>query len=172
MRQRIPVRNLSIDRPTMDQNQSRTSTRRELHPNGGGAALSGFRGKRSGVSKTLSADVETFFAGRAIARRVYAAVERAVADAGASTVRVTKSQVAFSRRRGFAWAWTPDRWLHGKTAPLVVSIALSRRDGSPRWKEVVEPRPGRFMHHLELGSTREVDNEVRSWLAEAWAQAA
>ena len=80
---------------------------------------------------------------------------------------VTKSQIAFSIRRGFAWAWTPDRWLRGETAPLVLSIALRRLDESPRWKEVVEPRPGHWMHHLELWSASEVDDDVRAWLLEA-----
>jgi hypothetical protein len=39
---------------------------------------------------------------------------------------------------------------------------------SPRWKEIVEPAPGRFTHHLELHSTADVDDEVQSWLQEAW----
>lgn len=118
-------------------------------------------------------DVETFFEGRPQSRRLFAAVERAVERAvdAAATARVTKSQIAFSRRRGFAWAWCPDRWLGGDPAPLVLSIALPRRDRSKRWKEVVMPRAGRFMHHLELRRVQDVDAEVRGWLAEAWADA-
>ena len=49
---------------------------------------------------------------------------------------VTKSQVAFARGRTFAWAWVPDRYLGGGHAPLVLSVALSHRDDSPRWKPV------------------------------------
>jgi hypothetical protein len=55
---------------------------------------------------------------------------------------------------------------------LVLSVFLRRRHGSPRWKEVVEPKPGRFTHHVELGAAKEVDNEVRGWLSEAWRDAA
>ena len=73
-----------------------------------------------------------------------------MASIGDATVRATKSQVAFRRRRAFAWAWMPGQYLHGQVAPLVLTVALPARDPSPRWKQVVEPAPGRFIHHLEL----------------------
>jgi hypothetical protein len=116
----------------------------------------------------VDAALDRFFAGRREARRIFRAVDHAVRAAGPATVRVTGSQMAFRRKRGFAWAWTPDRWLEGRTAPLVLSIALRRRDRSKRWKEVVRPAPGRWMHHLELWSPREVDEPVLAWLREAW----
>jgi len=112
-----------------------------------------------------------FFEGRPEAALLFDAVQHVVGGEPQVKVRVTKSQVAFSRRRGFAWVWTPDRYLRGKTAPLVLSIALSRRDVSPRWKEVVQPAPGRWMHHLELRSADEVDADVVTWLHEAAASA-
>ncbi|MHB1344909.1 MAG: DUF5655 domain-containing protein [Thermoleophilia bacterium] len=75
------------------------------------------------------------------------------------------------RRRTFAWAWLPDRYLGLDHAPLVLSVALERRDGSCRWKQVVEPSPGRFMHHIELRCTSEIDDDVSRWLREAWVAA-
>jgi hypothetical protein len=65
----------------------------------------------------------------------------------------------------------PDRYLGAGHAPLVLSVALRRRDASSRWKEVVEPAPGRFMHHLELRELADIDDEARAWLAEAWEAA-
>jgi hypothetical protein len=50
----------------------------------------------------------------------------------------------------------------------VLSVALPREVADPRWKEVVHPSPGVWMHHLELHSPAEVDDEVRAWLAEAY----
>jgi hypothetical protein len=50
----------------------------------------------------------------------------------------------------------------------LLSIALRRRDLSPRWKEVVEPYPGRFTHHLELFTGEEIDAQVRARLFEAY----
>lgn len=111
--------------------------------------------------------VPQFFQGRPKARALFALV-RALAEAeDGVSVRVTKSQIAFSRRVGFAWAWTPDRYLGGSTVPLVLSVALRRRDSSPRWKEVVQPARGRWMHHLELREPSDVDEQVRVWLHEA-----
>lgn len=115
---------------------------------------------------------ELFFAGRPLAREIFEVVVAAQVAVGPASLRVTKSQIAFRRRRAFAWVWTPDRHLRGRhLAPLVLSVALPSRDGSPRWKEVVEPAPGRFMHHLELYEPVEVDDEVRGWLHRAWEAA-
>jgi hypothetical protein len=47
-------------------------------------------------------------------------------------------------------------------------LGLRHRDESPRWKEVSEPSRGRFVHHLELRSIDDVDDEVEAWLREAW----
>jgi hypothetical protein len=35
----------------------------------------------------------------------------------------------------------------------------------------VEVRPGRFMHHLELWSADDLDDEVEGWLRAAWEAA-
>jgi hypothetical protein len=66
----------------------------------------------------------------------------------------------------------PGRYLRGEHAPLVLTVALGRRDPSPRWKQIVEPYPGRFTHHLEPYASADLDDEVRAWLQEAWTEAA
>ena len=96
---------------------------------------------------------------------------REIRRTGPSTMRTSRSQIAFSRRRAFAWIWAPRQYLGPRAAPLVLSIALPRRIRSSRWKEVVEPRLGRYMHHLDVGRASDVDAAVRRWLAEAWADA-
>lgn len=113
-------------------------------------------------------DLDDFFAGKDASRQIFETLHRTVDCLGTVEVRVTKSQVAFCQSRAFAWAWMPGSYLRGKHAPLVLTISLRRRDSSPRWKEIVEPRPGRFTHHLELFSSDEIDDEVRAWLQEAW----
>ncbi len=90
---------------------------------------------------------------------------------GETTLKVNKSQVAFVRRNPFAWAWVPARYLRSKSAPLVLSIAFHKKDASPRWKEIVEPYPGRFMHHLELWSIAAIDDQVQQWIKSAWDDA-
>ena len=115
--------------------------------------------------------LDEYFAGQPDSRRIFYALHSAVDALGPAQIRVTKSQVAFRRHRAFAWAWMPGVYLRGRHAPLVLTLSLRRRDPSPRWKEIVEPAPGRFTHHLELHSTVDIDDEVRSWLQEAWAAA-
>jgi hypothetical protein len=66
----------------------------------------------------------------------------------------------------------PGMYLGKGDVPLVLTVGLRRRDGSPRWKEIVEPAPGRFTHHLELRSSADIDAEVCGWLQEAWEEAA
>lgn len=116
--------------------------------------------------------VDEFFAGRQDAREIFDRVRPLVEALGSTSLRATKSQIAFRRRTAFAWAWMPATYLHRADPPLVLTFALRHRDPSARWKEVVEPKPGRFTHHLEVRSTAEIDEEVRRWLREAWANAA
>jgi hypothetical protein len=115
--------------------------------------------------------LDEFFSGYEESRRIFEALQAAIEPFGRVEVRVTKSQVAFRRGKALAWAWIPDRYLHGGHAPLVLSLAFPSRDDSARWKQIVEPAPGRFMHHLELRSEAEIDDEVRGWLREAWERA-
>ena len=111
---------------------------------------------------------DEFFAGHPLARHLFARIQQEVNALGPATLHTTKSQVAFRRRRAFAWVWRPAQYLPQSPVPLVLSIALPGRDGSPRWKQVVEPAPGRFMHHLEVRATTDIDAEVRQWLRQAW----
>lgn len=111
---------------------------------------------------------DEFFAGQDESRLLFEAVRRAVEASGPAELRVSNSQVSFRRRKAFVWVWMPGQYLRGKTAPLVPTLSFPARDSSPRWKEIVEPRPGRFTNHLELYCVTDIDDEVRSWLRDAW----
>ncbi len=106
------------------------------------------------------------------ARSIFGAINAAVTAIGEAERRVSRSQIGFYRQHPFAAVWRPGQYLGGTRPPLVLSVFLPRMDRSPRWKEVVEPRPGRFTHHLEINDAIEVDHEVREWLREAWSAAA
>lgn len=87
------------------------------------------------------------------------------------TVKVSRSQVAFRRKKNFALVWVPGMYLHRDAAPLVLTVLGRKRIRSARWKEVVEPAPGRFTHHLELYRVKDVDAQVAQWLQQAWEDA-
>ena len=115
--------------------------------------------------------LDEYFEGHADSRQIFDSARNMIIAIGLAEVRVTKSQVAFWRRKAFAWTWMPGKYLQRNTAPLVLTVALRRRDISSRWKQIVEPRPGRFTHHLELYTIEQLDDEVRAWLQEAWEAA-
>jgi hypothetical protein len=83
------------------------------------------------------------------------------------SLRTTKSQVAFRRSRSFAFLWKPGMYLRHPAAEVVVSIALPDRLASDRFKEVVHPSEGTWMHHLELHTMEDMDQEVDAWLLAA-----
>ena len=115
--------------------------------------------------------LDEFFTGYGSSRSVFEALRHTIEGLGPVEIRVTKSQIAFCRRKAFSWAWIPDRYLHGQHAPLVLTLGFRYRDASPRWKQIVEPYPGRFTHHLELYSPADIDAEIRAWLQAAWEAA-
>jgi hypothetical protein len=98
------------------------------------------------------------------------AVQDAVSAIGEASMRVMTSQVAFRRRRGFAYVWRPGQYVTSDV-PAVLSIALPREVSSDRFKEVVHPSANVWMHHLELHEASELDDQVLGWLAEAYANA-
>ena len=109
--------------------------------------------------------------GNAVAMSVYERVRSCLVELGPVEVRTTKSQVAFRRARGFAYLWVPGQYLTTPGAPVVLSIALGRHHPSPRFKEVVAPAPGQWMHHLEVHDPAEIDEDVVAWLREAGERA-
>ena len=125
-------------------------------------------GMRGGGTPTTP---EEFFAGHPGGWDLYAAARAAIDACGPCEVRVSVSQIGFRRRRGFAYVWRPGRWLAHPQADVVLSIALPRQVESPRFKQVAHPSAAVWMHHLELRGQGDVDDEVRGWLAEAYAAA-
>ncbi|MFC8502298.1 DUF5655 domain-containing protein [Pedococcus sp. NPDC057267] len=117
-------------------------------------------------AQELPGGAEELFAGHPESLEVYRAVRGAVEELGGARERVTRSQVAWARRRGFAYAWRPGQYVRS-TVPLVLSVALPRQLTHPRVKEVAHPSPGTWMHHLELSGAGDVDEEVVDLLRQA-----
>jgi hypothetical protein len=116
-------------------------------------------------------DPAEHFAGHPVALAVFERVRSILEAEGPVEVRTSKSQVAFRRRRGFAYLWMPGMYLARPGAEVVLSIALGRHDDSPRFKEVAHPSDRHWIHHLEVNDPVEIDDEVTDWLREAAARA-
>ena len=111
---------------------------------------------------------EDFLAGSSLGLAVLVRVREALVECHPDvTERVGRSQIAFRRRRGFAYLWMPNQYLRNPRAEVVLSLALRSRLDSPRFAEVVHPAPTTWMHHLDLHATADVDDEVAAWLVHA-----
>jgi hypothetical protein len=115
---------------------------------------------------------EAFFSEHPFALSVYRRVAAIIESMGAVQVRVSRTQIAFLRRRGFAYVWLPGRWLKKTSAEVVLSIALGREHVSARFKQVVHPSRRIWMHHLEVQTLADIDAEVEGWLRQAHEDAA
>ncbi|MFP5368096.1 MAG: DUF5655 domain-containing protein [Actinomycetes bacterium] len=111
-----------------------------------------------------------FFEGSPAAYAIYQAAERMAAALGPMEVRVSKSQVAFRRRRGFAYLWRPGTYVKS-AVPVVLSLALPYEAASPRFKEIAHPSRGIWMQHLELVDSSGLDREVAEWMRQAYESA-
>jgi hypothetical protein len=119
------------------------------------------------VTPGQGATPEEFFAGHPDALEAFTRVRAIMDRLGWYEVRISKSQAAFWRKRGFAYVWMPGQYLKKPKAEVVLSIVLGRRDESTRFKEVAHPAPSNWIHHLEIRHLGDLDEEVVEWLREA-----
>jgi hypothetical protein len=119
-------------------------------------------------SHSVEIPLDQYFDSAPEARALFDIARKKIESVGDCSVRATKSQVAFRRRLAFAWLWMPGQYATGKHPPLELTVGLLRHDQSSPWKQVVETKPGHFMHHLDLESGDEIDGAVLAALREAW----
>ena len=84
-------------------------------------------------------------------------------------IKVAKTQITFANKRGFAFVSFNPCW-RAKDRPAVwmtVTFGLGCRKGSSRIDVATEPYPGRWTHHVMVGSAEEIDEELLGWIQEA-----
>ncbi|MDY5564708.1 MAG: DUF5655 domain-containing protein [Candidatus Limivicinus sp.] len=95
--------------------------------------------------------------------------ERILTEIPDVKVKAARTQISFSNKRGFAFvSFNPCR--RAKERPAVwmtVSFGLGYRKEAERVDVATEPYPGRWTHHVMVGSTSEIDKELLGWLKEA-----
>ena len=84
-------------------------------------------------------------------------------------IKVAKTQISFSNKRGFAFvSFNPCRRAKERPAAwMTVSFGLGYRKEAERIDVATEPYPGRWTHHVMVGSTAEIDEELLAWIKEA-----
>jgi hypothetical protein len=119
----------------------------------------------------LTAEELAFFDGRMDALPLYLAFRERVLDRVATEIRVKRTQISFYHGYLFAAvSFTPVRRAKDRPKPwLTVTLGLPYRVEDPRIDAAVEPYPGRWTHHLTVGTAEELDQWLMGWVEEAAA---
>lgn len=115
-------------------------------------------------------DTPFFFRESPLSLPLYLALEeRILGQHPDARVRVQKTQISFSNRRNFAFAsLLPARRAAERPNPyLTLTVGLPFRLDSPRVDAATEPYPGRWTHHIVIGSGAEIDGELLGWIRQA-----
>ena len=121
-------------------------------------------------SKRMSTDVLLFFGEHMEALPIYERLEDAILTRIPDVkIKVAKTQITFANRRGFAFvSFTPCRKAKDRPAVwMTISFGLGCRRESPRIDVATEPYPGRWTHHVMVGTPNEIDGELLGWIQEA-----
>lgn len=118
----------------------------------------------------MSDDILLFFSQRMEALPLYEKLEEQVlTEIPDVEVKVAKTQISFSNKRGFAYvSFNPCRRAKERPAAwITVSFGLGYRKEAERIDVATAPYPGRWTHHVMVGSTAEIDDELMGWIKEA-----
>ena len=118
----------------------------------------------------MNSDILFFFAGHMDVLPVYEKLEKQILDQIPDVqIKVAKTQISFANKRGFALvsfnpcrkaALRPKVW-------MTVTFGLGYRKDSIRIDVATQPYPGRWTHHVMVGSVDEIDEELMNWIQEA-----
>ena len=115
-------------------------------------------------------DILFFFGEHMDALPIYERLENAILTRIPDVkIKVAKTQITFANKRGFAFvSFNPCRKANDRPAVwMTVTFGLGCRKGSSRIDVATEPYPGRWTHHVMVGSAEEIDEELLSWIQEA-----
>lgn len=120
----------------------------------------------------ISAEELWFFDGKQEALPLYLCLrERLRTEMPDTEFQVKKTQISLRNRRLYgAVSFLAVRRAKERPNPyLTVTFGLNHREESPRIDAAVEAQPNRWTHHVMIGNTAEVDDELMNWLRQAAA---
>lgn len=118
----------------------------------------------------MNSDILFFFGEHMDALPIYQRLEDQIqARIPDVKIKVAKTQITFANKRGFAFvSFNPCRKAKDRPAVwMTVTFGLGCRKESPRIDVATEPYPGRWTHHVMVGSPDEIDGELLGWIQEA-----
>ena len=118
----------------------------------------------------MNNDVLFFFGEHMDALPIYERLENAILTRIPDVkIKVAKTQITFAKRYGFAFvSFNPCRRAQDRPAVwMTVTFGLGYPKESPRIDAATQPYPGRWTHHVTVGSVEEIDEELLGWIQEA-----
>jgi uncharacterized protein (DUF1697 family) len=113
--------------------------------------------------------IEKLFEGRPAAFRLFEVVRKYLESLGPVEVSPSKTQVSFGLRTKFAWVWLPQMWIKKQPEDsITVTFDAPAQIKDRRIKQSVQPRPGRWTHHVVIRKPSDLDASVKRWLKEAY----
>lgn len=114
----------------------------------------------------LTPEEAVFFTGKPEELALYACFRsRLLVEIGEANAKVSRTQITFSGKYGFAFVSHPRR---KKEQGILVSFGLFHRQQSERIQYASEPYPNRWTHHMLVQRPEEIDEELMGWLKEAY----
>jgi hypothetical protein len=108
-------------------------------------------------------DLKHHFSGkRPEIRALFNQVVTAIRAVGPVRILPEKTRIAFQVRMSFAQVTPRANWLDGH-------VVLARRFKHPRFRQIQTISPRNHVHTFRLTTPRDVDEQFRAWLAEAYA---
>ena len=118
----------------------------------------------------MNSDILFFFGEHMVALPIYERLEeRILTRISDVKIKVAKTQITFANKRGFAFvSFNPCRIAKDRPAVwMTVTFGLGYRKESPRIDVAAQPYPGRWPHHVMVGTPDEIDEELLGWIQEA-----
>ncbi len=86
------------------------------------------------------------------------------------SVKIGKTAISLRNQHVFATVSLPWRTVKGwPQRYLLFSIGLPYHKDSPKVRCAVEPYPNRWTHHILVETAEEFDEDLRSWMDEAYS---
>lgn len=118
----------------------------------------------------MDSDILFFFGEHMDALPMYERLEEAILTRIPNVkIKVAKTQITFSNKRGFAFvSFNPCRRAKERLPVwMTVTFGLGYRKESPRIDVATDPYPGRWTHHVMVETPDEIDEELMGWIQEA-----
>jgi hypothetical protein len=121
------------------------------------------------MDDSLQSKMEKYFIGYPSQLNTFNRLQEIILGFGPVKIEAMKSQISFGTNYKFAWVWLPQKWkMKQPEGSMVLTIGLDHTIEDPRIKESVNPYPNRWVHHLVINESDQLDGTVIAWLDEAY----